>query len=58
MAGYIMNLDSIESLEMYIKNGVYSTKLSNPRNNLWKIHHEATTADYATMKPGDHILLY
>ncbi len=58
MAGYIMNLDSTQSLEMYIKNGIYSTKLSNPRNNNWMTHHEATSADYATMKPGDNIYFF
>jgi len=57
MAGYLFNLDTVESLEMYIKNGIYSTKLSDP-DGLWKRHHEATFADYATMKSGDNIYFF
>ncbi len=57
VAGYIMSLDSIESLEKYIFNGIYSTKLSTP-SNYWKKHHEATFADYATMQPGDNIYFF
>lgn len=58
MAGYIMNLDNLESLKTYISNGVYSTKLSTPHNNIWKRPHEATFADYVTMKPGDNIYFF
>jgi len=58
MAGYIMNLDNLESLKTYISNGVYSTKLSTPHNNIWKRPHEATFADYATMMPGDNIYFF
>ncbi len=58
MAGYIFNLDSVDALEKYISNGVYSTKLSQPRNNQWGIHHEATCADYATMKAGDNVYFF
>lgn len=57
LAGYLISLDSIEAMEMYIHHGVYSTKLSAP-NNSWKIHHEGTFADYATMKPGDNIYFF
>ncbi|AVX19227.1 hypothetical protein SAMN02745885_01719 [Carboxydocella sporoproducens DSM 16521] len=57
MAGYIINLNSNSALELYIKNGVYSTLLSPP-NGYWRIHHEATFADYATMKPGDNIYFF
>ncbi len=57
MAGYIFNLDSIEKLHFYITNGVYSTKLSSP-NGRWKAHHEATFADYATMKAGDNVYFF
>ena len=58
MAGYIMNLDSLKSLKNYISDGIYSTKMSPPSNNNWKPHHEATFADYTTMKPGDNIYFF
>ncbi|MBF0344287.1 MAG: hypothetical protein HQL06_08655 [Nitrospirae bacterium] len=57
MAGYIFNLDSIESLELYISCGIYATKLSAPVG-IWKKHHEATFADYATMKQQDNIYFF
>ncbi len=57
MAGYIFNLDSLDSLKIYAKNGVYATKLSTPEGN-WKIHHEGTFADYATMQAGDNIYFF
>jgi len=57
MAGYIFNLDNINSLKLYISNGVYATKLSPP-SGYWKTHHEATLADYITMKPDDNIYFF
>ena len=57
MAGYIFSLDSIESLSLYIENGVYATKLTPPKG-YWKAHHEATFADYVTMKEGDNIYFF
>ena len=57
MAGYIFNLDSIDSMKRYIKNGVYATKISNPKTH-WKTHHEATLADYITMNEGDNIYFF
>lgn len=57
MAGYVMNLDSEASLRLYIRNGVYATKLSSP-NGIWLRHHEATFADYVTMQPGDNIYFF
>lgn len=45
-----MTLDSIESLEMCIENGTYSTNLSEP-NGKWMIHHEG-------MKEGDNIYFF
>ncbi len=57
MAGYIFSLDSLESLNLYINNGVYATKLSTPLN-LWRTHHEATFADYVTMEEGDNIYFF
>lgn len=53
-----MGLDSLESLELYTKFGVYATKLSEPKNNKWKTHHEGTFADFLTMKVGDNIYFF
>ncbi|NQU87719.1 MAG: hypothetical protein HQ541_18365 [Mariniphaga sp.] len=57
MAGYLFNLDNENSLINYIQNGIYSTKLSAP-NGIWKTHHEATFADYVTMKSGDNVYFF
>ena len=57
MAGYLMVLDSIDSLGRCAEKGVYSTKLSKPGGS-WGRHHEATFADYATMNPGDNIYFF
>lgn len=53
-----MSLDSLKSLELYAKYGVYATKLSEPRNGNWAGHHEGTFADYLTMKAGDNIYFF
>ena len=58
MAGYIFSLDNLQSLSIYTKNGVYATKLSNPRKNNWQTHHEGTFADYYSMHPGDNIYFF
>lgn len=58
MAGYIFNLDSEKSLIKCIKDGVYSTNLSQPKNSLWKIHHEGTFTDYLSMKQGDNVYFF
>lgn len=58
MAGYIMSLDNKKSLEECIYYGIYSTNLSAPKNNLWKMHHEGTFADYFGMKEGDNIYFF
>jgi len=58
MAGYIFNLDSTSSLGVSIENGVYGTIMSKPRNKLWGSHHEATFADYCTMKSGDNVYFF
>lgn len=57
MAGYIFSLDSLQSLQRYTQNGVYATKLSPPAN-AWKVHHEGTFADYATMQAGDNVYFF
>jgi len=57
MAGFLINLDSLDALKMYIENGVYATKLSEP-SGFWRSHHEGTFADYVTMKPKDNVYFF
>ncbi len=57
MAGYIFSLDSLHSLDIYTRNGVYATKLSVPTGS-WMAHHEGTFADYATMREGDNVYFF
>lgn len=57
MAGYIFSLDNEDSLQLYIKNGVYATKQSTP-SNAWRAHHEGIFGDYATMQEGDNIYFF
>ena len=58
MAGYVFSLNNMESLHECIHKGVYGTILTNPKNNTWGIHHEATFADYASMKAGDYVFFF
>jgi len=58
MAGYIFNLDNIESLKLYIDKGVYATKLNPLKNNYWSRQHEGTLADYLTMKSDDSVYFF
>lgn len=57
MAGYIFSLDNLDSLHLYTRNGVYSTKMRPPLG-YWKVHHEGTFADYSSMKPGDNVYFF
>lgn len=57
MAGYLFGLDSVESLGLYARNGVYSTKLRAPRG-IWGPPQEGTIADYVTMKAGDNVYFF
>ena len=57
MAGYLFSLDNEESLIDSINKGIYSTRLSAP-NNVWRIHHEGTFADYCSMKEGDNVYFF
>ena len=57
MAGYIFSLDNLDSLHLYTRNGVYSTKLSSPSGH-WAKHHEGTFADYSSMKTGDNVYFF
>lgn len=58
MSGYLINLDSLDSLKLYIENGVYATKISPPTRGYWTPSHEGTFADYATMHAGDNIYFF
>lgn len=58
MAGYIIALNSIESLRKCITEGVYSTNFKELNSNHWKVHHEGTFADYLGMKAGDNIYFF
>lgn len=58
MAGYLFNLDSDRSLEDSFRHGMYSTRLSDPGNGVWRIHHEGTFADFSSMKAGDNIYFF
>lgn len=58
MAGYLFSLNSIHSLIKSINLGVFSTLISSPRNNLWRIQHEGTFTDYCSMKEGDNIYFF
>lgn len=58
MAGYIFTLSSIDSLNELVNNGVYSTNLKIPINNVWKPHHEGTFADYLSMSEGDNVYFF
>ncbi len=58
MAGYIMTISDIDSLKYCVENGVYSTILSEIRNNNWNTAQEGTFADYFSMKEGDSIYFF
>lgn len=58
MAGYIITLSSIESLEKCVETGTYSTILTTPINDSWRAHHEGTFADFLSMKEGDQIFFF
>lgn len=58
MAGYVMTLDSLESLERCINTGTYSTKLNEPNGGNWRRQQEGTFADYFSMKENDNIYFF
>lgn len=58
MAGYIFTLDSTDSLNELVNNGVYSTNLNVPLKNIWRAHHEGTFADYVSMSEGDNVYFF
>ena len=58
MAGYIMTLDSEDSLRECIENGIYSTRFPDPKNEKWIAAAEGTFADYYSMKAEDSIFFF
>ena len=58
MAGYLMNMSDWASIESCVKDGVYSTRLPKLKGSYFLIPHEATFADYLSMKPGDNIYFF
>ncbi|MCX7544157.1 hypothetical protein [Marinicella gelatinilytica] len=58
MAGYLFSLSNVESLIESINLGVYSTLISTPKNNTWRISQEGTFADFCSMKDGDNVYFF
>lgn len=58
MAGFLFNLDRSDSLLSCIDRGIYSTRLSAPKNGIWRSSQEGTFADYCSMKAGDNIYFF
>ncbi|MBC5636435.1 hypothetical protein H8S33_06305 [Ornithinibacillus sp. BX22] len=58
MAGYVFSLNDFKALEEAIINGVYSTIMNIPSNQIWGIPQEGTFADYITMKEGDNVYFF
>lgn len=58
MAGYIMTLDSLESLKECVQTGTYSTYIRNIKNGYWSRPQEGTFADYLSMKSNDNIYFF
>jgi len=58
MAGYVFNLTDKNSLYKCINEGMYSTIINLPKNEIWRTQHEATFGDYITMKEGDKVFFF
>ena len=64
MAGYLFSIGKnnkgkpdFEALNHCINNGVYSTKMSEPKS-VWNMQQEGTFADYCSMKEGDNVYFF
>jgi hypothetical protein len=57
-AGFVMTMDSPESITRCIQDGVYSTLLRQQPTSYWGPPGHGTFADYASMKPGDNIYFF
>ena len=58
MAGFIFTMNNQMALEDCMIRGFYSTNLSEPENNRWRIHHEGTFIDFMSMIPGDNVYFF
>lgn len=58
MAGYVITMDSLDSLKICIEQGYYSTNISHPSRNIWGIPQEGTFTDFISMKKGDNIYFF
>jgi hypothetical protein len=58
MAGYVIGLSASADVERYCAGGIYGTKLKVPTRGGWLVPHEGTFADFATMRPGDHVYFF
>ncbi|WP_246637615.1 hypothetical protein [Crassaminicella profunda] len=51
-------MDNLDSLNLCIETGVYSTNLKEIKNGLWSRPQEGTFADYFSMKAGDNVYFF
>jgi hypothetical protein len=58
MAGFVFLLDSRDALERCIEQGTYGTIFGSDPSGWWKTAHEATFADYCSMKEGDGVFFF
>jgi len=58
MAGYLFLLSEHSIIADLVKDGAYSTNMTNPTNGIWSAAMEGTIADYATMKEGDNVYFF
>src|SRR4051812_45867121 len=56
-AGFVMTMDSLESVQRCTKDGVYGTVRKQP-DGFWGGPGYGTFADYASMCPGDNIYFF
>jgi hypothetical protein len=56
-AGFVMTMNSQESIERSMHDGVYATVLRQP-DGYWGAPGYGTFADYASMKPGDNVYFF
>lgn len=58
MAGFLFVLDSMNSLEGCIRQGTYSTYITEPSGLQWSDPACMTLGDYATIRPGDNVYFF
>ncbi len=55
MAGYIIQINSNDSLRLYVENGVYAVKVERPSGIQWSKDVENLYAHFLAMQAGDNI---